>query len=176
MTDISLNRKIDGMGRIVIPKEFRDKYNIKENDYIEFHLMDDGIILKKHSKLGRVKEIAQELTDILNNYLGAEVLIAECDRILAYSGIYKKKYIDKNISINLSKSIRRRESLFEKYFKKLCIIDNDIINCSYINETIVVNYEDVGLICLYRTDRCVDEEDLKIVKIVASFFTRYLEE
>ena len=176
MIDIGLTRKIDGMGRVVIPKELRERFNIRENDYLEFSLLEDGLIIKKHSKLGRVKEIAQELTDILNSFLDAEVFIAECDKVLAYSGKYKDKYIDKDISSTLSKSIRRRESLFEKYNKKFSIINNEIIDCSYINETIVVNYEDVGLICLYRTDRSVDDNDLKIVKIVSSFFTKYLEE
>ena len=176
MDNYGLTRKIDSMGRIVIPKELRERYNIRENDYLEFNLIEDGFCIRKHSKLGRLKTLAQELTDILNSFLDAEVLIAESDKILAYSGKFKEKYIDKDISIELLKSIRRRESLFEKYQKELKLIKNDSILCSYINETIVANYEDVGLICLYRTDKSVDENDLKVVKIVSSFFTKYLEE
>ena len=77
---------------------------------------------------------------------------------------------------DIIKAIKRRECLFEPYMKDLKIIDGDVINCSYINETIVANYEEAGLICLYRKDKSVDKQDLKIVNIVSSFLTKYLEE
>lgn len=176
MIESGLTRKIDGLGRLVIPKEIRERYNIKENDYLEFLLCKDSFYIRKYSKLGRLKELSQELADILNSFLNAEVLIAERDKIVAYSGIYKDKYINKTISNDLYKSIRRRESLFEAYQKDLKIIDNDVITCSYINETIVANSEEIGIICLYRLDKSVDETDLKIVRIVSKFFSKYLEE
>lgn len=176
MSEFGLTRKIDGMGRIVIPKEFRDRFNIKENDYLELVLSNDGFLVKKYSKLNKIKNLSQELTDIVYSFLKAEVFIAERDKIIAYSGKEKNKYLDKNISNKLFKSIRRRESLFEKYKKNLEIVDNEVINCSYINETIISNCEEVGLICLYRCDRSVDEIDLKVIKIVSSFFKKYLEE
>lgn len=176
MTDTGLTRKIDGMGRLVIPKEIRERYNIKEDDYLEFLLTHDGFYLKKYSKLGRLQTLAQELTDTLNSFLGAEVLIAESDKIVAYSGVNKDKYLNHQVSNKLTKSIKRRESLFEIYNKDLQIIEDDIINCSYINETIVANSEEVGIICLYRLDRSVDKTDLKVVNIVSSFLTKYIEE
>ena len=176
MYEYGICRKIDGMGRLVIPKEIRDRYNIKENDYLEFYLIEDGFNIKKHSKLGRVKQLTQELTDIINQFLNAEVLIAERDKILAYSGNKKDEFLDKEISNELFKSINRRESLFEAYKKDLKLVKDSVINCSYINETIVSNCEEVGIICLFREDRSVDETDLKVIKIVSSFLTKYLEE
>lgn len=176
MVESGLTRKIDGLGRLVIPKEIRERYSIHENDYLEFLIDRDGFFIKKYSRLGKISSLAQELTDTLNVFLNAEVLIAERDKIVAYSGEYKEEYLGKEISKSLSKSIRRRESLFETYKKKLEILDDELIECSYINETIVANSEEVGIICLYRTDKAVSESDLKIVNIVSSFFTRYLEE
>lgn len=176
MVESGLTRKIDGLGRLVIPKEIRERYSIHENDYLEFLIDRDGFFIKKYSRLGKISSLAQELTDTLNVFLNAEVLIAERDKIVAYSGEYKEEYLGKEISKSLSKSIRRRESLFETYKKKLEILDGELIECSYINETIVANSEEVGIICLYRTDKAVSESDLKIVNIVSSFFTRYLEE
>ena len=176
MIDTGLTRKIDGMGRLVIPKEIRERYNIREDDYLEFSLINDGFCLKKYSKLGRLQALAQELTDTLNMFLDAEVLIAERETILAYSGIYKDKYLNKPVSNKLINSIKRRESLFETYTKELEITEDDVINCSYINETIVANSEEVGIICLYRLDRSVDKTDLKVVNIVSSFLTKYIEE
>lgn len=176
MVQSGLTRKIDGMGRLVIPKEIREKYNIHENDYLEFIFECDGFYLKKYSKLGKFSIISQELTDILNKYLGAEILIAEKDSIIAYSGVNKDKYINKNISKKLYKSIKRREELFEKYTKELEIIEGETINCSYINKALVADYEEIGIICLYRENKSVDENDLKIVNIVSSFLTKYIED
>lgn len=176
MLDTGITRKIDGMGRLVIPKELRERYNFKEDDYLEFSLLNEGILLKRYSKLGNLKNLAQEITDILNSYLDAEVLIAERDKILAYSGVYKDKYINKNISNKLIKSIKRRESLFEQYTKSLDLIEGESIECSYINETLVANCEEIGILCLYRIDNKVNDVDLKVVKIVSSFLNKYIEE
>lgn len=176
MIQSGLTRKIDGMGRLVIPKEIRQKYNIHENDWLEFFIDNDGFYLKKYSKLGKFSNLAQEITDILNGYLNAEVLIAEKDTIIAYSGLHKDKYINKLVSKKFYKSIKRREDLFEKYNKELEIIDGDIINCSYINKTLVADYEEIGIICLYRENENVDESDLKIVNFVASFLIKYIED
>ena len=176
MIETGLIRKIDGLGRLVIPKEIREKYNIKENDYLEFLVSNEGFLIKKYSKLSNFQVLAQELTDTLNDFLGAEVLIAECDKILAYSGKNKKKYLNKKVSNEIVKSIKRRESLFEQYNKDLILIENDVLNCSYINQTLVANSEEVGIIFLYRTDKSVSLIDKKIINIVASFFTKYLED
>lgn len=176
MVQSGLTRKIDGMGRLVIPKEIRQKYNIHENDYLEFIFDTDGFYIKKYSELGNLSKLSQEITDILNLYLNAEVFIAEKDTIIAYSGEYKEKYINKDISKKLYKSIIRREELFEKYNKELEIIDGETINCSYINKALVANYEEIGIICLYRENKNVDEDDLRIVNIVASFLIKYIED
>lgn len=176
MNGTGITRKIDSLGRIVIPKEIRERFNIKEDDYLEFCLIKDGFFIRKYSKIGKLQILAQELTDTLNMFLKAEVLIADRDKILAYSGNNKDKYLGQNVSMQITKAIRRRESLFETYMKNLEIVKGDIVECSYINETIVANSEEAGLICLYRTDKSVDENDLKIVNIVSSFLTKYLEE
>ncbi len=176
MYETGITRKIDGLGRIVIPKEIRERFNIKENDYLEFLLGGESILIKKYSKIGKLQALAQELTDTLNMFLHVEVFIADKDHVLAYSGVDKKKYLNQNVSPDIIKAIKRRECLFEPYMKDLKIIDGDVINCSYINETIVANYEEAGLICLYRKDKSVDKQDLKIVNIVSSFLTKYLEE
>ncbi len=176
MIETGLTRKIDGLGRLVIPKEIRERFNIKENDYLEFLISNEGFFIKRYSKLSNFKVLAQELVDTLNNYLNAEVFIADSDSIIAYSGINKKRYLNKKVSNSIIKAIKRRESLFEKYNKDICLIEGNIINCSYIDETLVANSEEIGIICLYRLDNSVNEIDRKIVNIVASFLTKYLEE
>ena len=75
MVSMGVTRKIDSLGRIVIPKEIRERLNIKENDYLEFLVFNDGLALKKYSKIGKLQYLAQELTDTLNMFLNAILVI-----------------------------------------------------------------------------------------------------
>ena len=78
-------------------------------------------------------------------------------------------------SMNLLKSIYRRENVVEKYIKKINIV-GDIIECSYISNTIVSNGEDIGIIYLYREDKEIDDNDIYHVKLINMFISKYLEE
>lgn len=176
MKDKYLIRKVDGLGRIVIPKEIRNRINIDENDYLEFFYNSEYMLIKKYSRLNKLGNLLQEITDILNEYSNSEVLIIEKDNIVAYSGINKDMYINKKPSKNMIKAINRRESLFEEYEKNLEIIDGDIIKCSYINEAIIFNDEVLGLICLYNIEKKVTKEEYKLVKLVVKYISKYLEE
>lgn len=176
MQNLVVNRKIDSMGRIVIPKEYRSYYNINENDYLRVIPLPDGFALKKYSRLDSCKKLLQHITDLIFPYVNAEVFIADKDRIVAYSGKYKNKYLNSEISNNIRDSINRRESLFEKYRKKLFISNVDNICCTYINDTIISNSEEVGIIYIFKDESIVNDMDLKIIKIVSSFLSKYLEE
>ncbi len=167
--------KIDSFGRIIIPEEIRNKYKIDSSDYLEFICGSSFIAIRKYSIISRYKSLAQNITDILEEYLGCEVFITDTNKIIAYSGEYKEKYLDKNISKYLLTAIRRREEILEKYEKDIEIIDNEYISSKYIDKTIIVNGEEVGLLFLYR-DNFVDEVDLKIIDIALSFLIKTLEE
>lgn len=172
---MSYLEKIDSLGRLSIPEEIREKYKIDTNDYLEFVCGSSFVAIRKYSIISRYKSLSQNITDILEEYLGGEVFITDTNRIIAYSGEYKEKYLNKNISKYLLKSIRRREEILEKYEKKIEIIDNEYISSKYIDKTIIVNGEEVGLLFLYR-DNFVDEIDLKIIDIALSFLIKTLEE
>lgn len=176
MKDKYLIRKVDGLGRIVIPKEIRNKIKIDENDCLEFFYNSEYIIIKKYSRLKNLNSLLDKITIILNEYTNSEVFFTDKDKIVAYSGIYKDIYINKVPSISMIKSINRRESLYEKYIKKLDIINNKEVKCSYINEAIVINDEVIGLICLYNTNRSVNKDELKLVKLVVKYIKEYLQE
>ena len=175
MKNNSYVRKIDGLGRIVIPKDVREELNINYNDHLEIINYNEFLIIRKHSKLNKLKQLLQDVTDIMNEYLNTEIFIAEKDTVVAYSGVNKELYLNKRPSKKIIKSIERREQLFEKYKKNIEIIDNINIECTYINEAIVVNNEVVGIICLYRTKNIVDEYDYNIVKSAKKFIESYIE-
>ena len=98
-------RRIDELGRIVIPKEIRKTLHIKNGENLEIFINDETIVLKKYSELGNIKELSDNICETLNNYLKANVLISNTDKYISVSGPLKKKYLNEEISETILKYI-----------------------------------------------------------------------
>jgi AbrB family transcriptional regulator (stage V sporulation protein T) len=85
-------RRIDELGRVVIPKEIRRTLRIREGDPLEIFTDRDGeVILKKYSPIGELGEFAKQFAESLNKSLGHVACIADRDAILATSGTTRKE-------------------------------------------------------------------------------------
>ena len=94
-------RRIDDLGRIVIPKEIRRTLRIKEGDPLEIFTEKDGdIILKKYSPIGELTNFATEYVESLNKITGHIALITDRDTVIAISGTTKKDILEQKISKN----------------------------------------------------------------------------
>src|SRR6476620_8740730 len=92
-------RRIDDLGRVVIPKEVRKKLKIREGDPLEIFTEKDGeVILKKYSPMGELNEFSQEYAETLGETLGHGVVVTDLDSIIAVSKLTKKDYKEKSIS------------------------------------------------------------------------------
>ena len=102
-------RRIDDLGRIVIPKEIRRTLRIKEGDPLEIFTDREGeVILKKYSQVGELGKFAAEFAESLAQTSGHGVCITDRDQIVAAAGGMKKEYIGKTISDVLSYGSGRR--------------------------------------------------------------------
>lgn len=170
-------RRIDELGRIVIPKEIRKTLRIREGENLEiFTDSSDQIILKKFSYMNKIEDFAQHFTDSIYSFTKKNVIITNTDTIVAASGPMKKTYINKPISESLEFFITRREELLEKYKKKIEIVDGESVEATYVVSSIVSNGDVAGLVILFSTDDKVDENEEKIVKIATSFLSKHLED
>ena len=169
-------RRIDDLGRIVIPKEIRKNLRIKEGDNLEIFVQKEEIILHKYSMMNKINDLAGELTDAIYTFMKHSIFITDTDSIVAGSGPLKKKYINKNISDFITDSIKRREKMIENHFKELKLVEDDIINCSYVMSTILVNGEATGMILIISEDEKLGESEMQLASIVSSFMTKYLEQ
>ena len=94
-----LTRRVDSLGRIVIPKELRRMLHIKEGSPLEIYMdADETIVLKKYSQVGSLKNISQAYAQSLSKVTGATVCVADRDGIIAAAGKNHKKYIGKALS------------------------------------------------------------------------------
>ena len=169
-------RRIDDLGRVVIPKEIRKNLRIKEGDNLEIFVQNEEVILKKYSMMNKINDLAQELTDAIYTFMKHSIFITDTDSIIAGSGPLKKDYIGKNISDYITDSIKRRDRMIENHFKELQITDGNIVNCSYVMSTILASGEAVGMILIISEDEKLGESEMQMASIVSSFMTKYLEQ
>lgn len=169
-------RRIDDLGRIVIPKEIRKNLRIKEGDNLEIFVENEEIILKKYSMMNKINDLAQELTDAIYTFTKHNIFITDTDMVIAASGNLRKKYMNKSISNFIEKSIKRRDKLLENHFKELNFVNEENIECSYILSTILANGEAVGMIIIISEDEKLGDVEMQLASIVSSFMTKYLEQ
>jgi stage V sporulation protein T len=102
-------RRIDDLGRVVIPKEIRRTMRIREGDPLEIFVDRDGeVILKKYSPIGELGDFAQEYSDSLQETTGHVAIITDRDAVVAISGAPKKQWIDKAVVAVVEESMESR--------------------------------------------------------------------
>lgn len=170
-------RRIDELGRIVIPKEIRRNLRIKNGDNVEIYTdANENIILKKYSIFKQLGDFAQNFTDAMNSFLKHNIIITDTDNVIAISGDLKDKYVNKEISEDLMVSIKRRNNILEKHPKKIKIIKDEEIEGTYVINMVYINGDVVGLVIILSTDSQMTELEERITGIAAQFLTKYLEE
>lgn len=169
-------RRIDELGRIVIPKEIRKTLRLREGENLEIYTdQDDKIILKKYSLMNKLEDFSQVFTDSIYAFLKHNIIITDTDEIIAVSGDLKKELMGKEISDELEDHIVRRDSMLESFQKDIQIINDDAYNGSYTMSTIVANGDAVGLVLIFSEQERLTESDKKIVEIAANFLSKHLE-
>lgn len=105
-------RRIDDLGRVVVPKEIRRTLRIREGDPLEIFTDHEGeIILKKYSPIGELSLFAKQYAEALAQATGHIICISDRDRIIAVAGGAKKDLLDRPISKQLEHLINERENL-----------------------------------------------------------------
>ncbi len=153
-------RRIDELGRIVIPKEIRKNLRIKNGDSLEIFLESDNIILKKYSQLETIENVSVDYVEAFNSIIKHNIIVTDRDKVIAVSGPLKKKYLGKEVNEFTERSIERRDSFSEKQKKIFQIIKDEDENgyCSF--SSIVDNGDAIGSVIIISTDTPItDVED-----------------
>ena len=112
-------RRIDDLGRVVIPKEIRRTLRIREGDPLEIFTDRDGeVILKKYSPISELGQFAKEYAETLYETLGTPALISDRDEMIAVSGLSKKEYMNRQLSPDVEEIISQNEKLLRKNLKR----------------------------------------------------------
>ena len=104
-------RRIDDLGRVVIPKEIRRTMLIREGDPIEIYTSNDGeVIFKKYSPINELSEGASQAAEVISKLGGAPVLIFDRDHVVACAGAMKKEFIERRLSPALEELLEHRKA------------------------------------------------------------------
>lgn len=175
-------RRIDDLGRVVIPKEIRRTLRIKEGTPLEIFTDREGeVILKKYSPIGELNIFAKEYAEALAQTTGLVTCITDHDQVVAAAGQGCREYMGKEISSDLEEAISARESK--------CLNGNEKGKITVTKEQREVLYSELmqpiisagdaigSVILLGKTDKDVMGETEKIlVKTAAGFLGRQMEQ
>ena len=104
-------RRIDDLGRVVIPKEIRRTMRIREGDPLEIYTNAEGeVIFKKYSPVNELSEGATQTAEVINKLSGAPALIFDKDHIVAASGVSRKEYLNRRLSPALEDLLELRQN------------------------------------------------------------------
>lgn len=172
-------RRIDDLGRIVIPKEIRKTLHIRESDPLEiFTEKDDSVILKKYSPIGEMGSNAQQYADSIASKIPHTVCICDHDCVIAAAGPHAKKISGKLLLEESQKILSDRKDLFidcKKDDFSPFISDFPEIFHYICLATIIAESHPAGFLCILSTEEKLTEQELLITKIGAKFLGTQLE-
>jgi len=176
-------RRIDDLGRVVIPKEIRKTLRIKEGDPLEIFTDKEGeVILKKYSPIGELSEFATEYAETLAKTTGHIACITDKDTVIAVSGGPKKEFLEQSISNELEKILEDKENYTSKENNDLAvpITKNDNKERRFNSQVVYPIISDgdvIGSVILLSKDTGtkMSEVEQKVVQSAATFLGKQME-
>ena len=172
-------RRIDDLGRVVIPKEIRKTLRIKEGDPLEIFTESNGeVILKKYSPIGELTEFATDYAETLSKTTGHIAFITDKDTIIAVSGGSKKDYLEQTVSDELEQLMADKEIYTSKENSDLAmpITENDKIKKdtrynSQVVYPIISNGDTIGSVILLskQANTKMNDVEKKVAQSAATF-------
>ena len=175
-------RRIDDLGRVVIPKEIRRTLRIREGDPLEIFTDREGeIILKKYSPIGELSAFAKQYAESLAQTMGCLVCVCDMDQIIASAGTGKKDLQDKYISRPLEKQLGDRSQIMAALGDKKYVAITDSQEEEYEYEIIcpiICEGDVIGGVILLSKDakKKLGELEQKMAACAAGFLGRQMEQ
>lgn len=167
-------RRIDDLGRVVIPKEIRRTLRIRENDPLEIFTDREGeIIFKKYSPMGDLGDFAQEYVDALHESTGHIALIADQDEIIAVNGAPKKALLGKRITGEVQRLLETKQSQLITTPMENAPVDGYSASAQVISP-IVKDGDLLGAVILLAKDGAMNEVERKLCDTAANFLAKQL--
>lgn len=174
-------RRIDDLGRVVIPKEIRRTLRIREGDPLEIFTDREGaIVLKKYSPIGEITLFAKQYAESLAQVSNYAVLVTDRDQYIATTGGYRN-FLGKSISKELESKLENRESFVLMKEEKGFVNIIEDMQDEYVQQAIapiICEGDVIGAVMILsnETNTKLGEVELKLVQVAAGFLGRQMEQ
>lgn len=170
-------RRIDDLGRVVIPKEIRRVLRIKEGAPLEIFTKQDGeIIFKKYSPIGELGDFAYDYVDTLSKTSGAAAVITDTDNVIAVSGVPKRELAEKRVSSALEKLMEEKSSFIMKSGDdRIPVIDGGDRYMAGVVHPIISEGDTIGSVVLLNEEGTFGEVQDKLAQSAAGFLGKHME-
>ena len=171
-------RRIDDLGRVVIPKEIRRTMRIREGDPLEIYTDREGeVIFKKYSPIGELTEFAVQYADTLYKTCSLAVAICDRDAVIACAGIPKKDFADKALSKELEELVDERSLFTDDSGTEVMLTESGIGSVSCMMP--IISEGDIAgcVVSVKKSDGDTPSRDveIKLIQTAAGFLGRQLE-
>ena len=175
-------RRIDDLGRVVIPKEIRRTLRIREGDPLEIFTDREGeVILKKYSPIGELGDFAKEYAEALHLALGHTALICDKDSIIAAAGANRRELAEKPLHDEVEQIMKRREKVVASEGKgvvpRITADDHGDMNRAAVVVPILAAGDAIGAVILVsrEADAAMGTLELKVCETAANFMGKQME-
>jgi AbrB family transcriptional regulator (stage V sporulation protein T) len=167
-------RKIDDLGRVVIPKEIRRTMRIREGDPLEIYTDSDGtVIFKKYSLIGELANFAEYYVETLAKFAQIPTCVTDKDTVIATSGVSKKETLGKRLSNDVEKFIADSKIFSAapsgEQFSMLESSDKYGVNFMV---PIILEAEPIGSVIFLASEKAPGEIEAKMAEVAADFLAK----
>ena len=173
-------RRIDDLGRVVIPKEIRRTMRIREGDPLEIYTDREGeVIFKKYSPIGELSSFAGQYADTLHKICDLNVVICDRDAVIATAGVPRKEYMEKAVSDEMERVIERRSFYSYKQNDTPFAVTPDGEHYVHCAMPIITEGDLIGCVCSLSKEKSKadtpSDTEVKLIQTAANFLSRQLE-
>ena len=165
MKSTGVVRRIDELGRIVIPKEIRRNLGIRDGESLEIYTDEDSIILKKHSQIEKYEDLGLKLGDLISSIFKVDVIVTDREKVIAATN--DEMIVNKKLNKDLIYLIDNREELIEDVNKIIKFEDIDI-NGRFTIVPIIASIDSLGLIIIKSSD---DKDYANLARLMAKIIS-----
>lgn len=174
MKSTGITRRIDDLGRIVIPKEIRKNLKIKENEVLEIFINNDEIILKKFSNFNDSEKVLSDYIKVINDMTGNDVIITDRDKVILSSKKLEERLINKKLSEYVNDLMENRSTFLSNDMKGIEVIDNEKIKQNYYFIPFIIDSDVVGSIIMFSSKE-INENSKSLLLIASKLLVNYIE-
>lgn len=171
-------RRIDDLGRVVIPKEIRRTMRIREGDPLEIYTSRDGeVIFKKYSLMGGLDDFAAQFCETLSKSCGAITAVTDRDTIIAVAGGGKRELMGKRITSELEQIMESRQIYqYSGEGQAIPVSDSSDRLLANVAAPILSEGDLLGLVLFIGgTSAVPGDAEYKLAQTIAAFLGRHME-